>query len=83
MKIIFKKSNLPFLKDTLQGGGDARDYWTVVRMMQDENDLTHQLPTETLLLQRGAFGGDVWSMCELARTYYYHGGDLWLPHALS
>lgn len=81
MKTIFKKSNLPFLKSTLKGGS-GRDYWTLTRMMQDENGLQHQLPAEIALLQIGVIKNDIWSMCELARTYYYHCGDIFLPLAI-
>ena len=81
MKTVFKKQHLPFLKNVLHRG-NGRDFWTLARTMQDENGLQHQLPAEILLLQRGAQTGDVWSMCELARTYFYHCGDTFLPMAL-
>lgn len=81
MKNIFKKSHLPFLKPTLKNGS-GRDLWTLTRMMQDENGLQHQLSAEIMLLERGAQKGDPWSMCELARTYFYHCGDTFLPMAL-
>ena len=81
MKTIFKKSHLPFLKPALHGG-TGRDLWTVARYMQDENGLQHQLSAELMLLQRGVQMGDEWAMCELARTYFHHCGDLFLPMAL-
>lgn len=81
MKTIFKKSHLPFLKQVLHRG-EGREYWNLVRTMQDENGLQHQLPAELALLRRGAADGDAWSMCELARNYFHHGGDLLLPEAL-
>lgn len=81
MKTIFKKSHLPFLKHVLHEG-KGREYWNLVRTMQDENGLQHQLPAELALLRRGADDGDAWSMCELARNYFHHCGDLFLPEAL-
>lgn len=82
MKNIFKKSNIPFLKHVLHEG-KGRDNWNLARVMQDKNGLQHQLPAEIALLNRGAQQGDAWSMCELARTYFYHCGDLFLPQALG
>ena len=81
MEVIFKKAHLPFLKKVLHGGG-GRDAWTLARTMQDADGLQHQLPAELFLLQQGATGGDPWSMCELARTYFHHCGDIFLPQAL-
>lgn len=81
MKVIFKKSHLPYLKPTLKGG-NGRDLWNVARMMQDENGLQHQVSSEIVLLQRGAEKEDVWSMCELARMYFTYCGDTFLPMAL-
>ena len=81
MKTIFKKAHLPFLKRVLHGGA-GRELWTLTRWMQDKNGLQHQLPAELMLVQHGAADGDVWSMCELARTYFFHCGDLFLPLAL-
>ncbi len=81
MKNIFKKSHLPFLKHTLKEGS-GRDLWNLARTMQDENGLQHQLPAEIILLERGASKGDIWSMCELARTYFNHCGDIFLPAAI-
>jgi hypothetical protein len=80
MKVVFKKSHLPFLKGTLHGG-HGRDFWNLTRTMQDENGLQHQLPAEITLLQKGADEGDVWAMCELPRTYFIHCGDMFLPLA--
>jgi hypothetical protein len=51
-------------------------------MMQDEDGLAHQISAELSLLSRAAGDGDVWAMCELARCYFHHGGDLFLPEAL-
>ena len=82
MNVIFKKSHLPFLKPALKGSS-GRDLWSVARYMQDENGLAHQLPAELMLLSRGAQKGDAWSQCELARTYFHHCGDLFLPMALT
>ena len=81
MKNIFKKSNIPFLKHVLHEG-NGRDNWNLARVMQDQNGLQHQLPAEIALLNRGAMQGDAWSMCELARTYFNHCGDLFLPQSL-
>ncbi len=81
MKTIFKKSHLPFLKATLHSG-EGRDNWTLARIMQEKDGVQHQLPAELALLSRGAAGGDAWSTCELARTYFEHCGDLFLPQAL-
>ena len=82
MKTIFKKSHLPFLKPTLKNGS-GRDLWRVTRCMQDEDGLQHQLSAEIMLLQKGVQKNDPWSMCELARTYFNHCGDNFLPIALS
>ncbi len=82
MKIIFKKSHIPFIKNTLHGAGTGRDSWTLTRIMQDTDGLSHQVPAEISLLQRGAQKGDMWSVCELARTYFNHCGDMFLPEAL-
>lgn len=81
MKTIFKKSHLPFIKNTLENQ-NGRDLWSLARCMQDENGLQHQIPAEIALLERGAQKNDPWSMCELARSYFYHCGDLFLPKAL-
>ena len=82
MNNIFKKSNIPFMKEVLHNG-QGRDNWNLARVMQDQNGLQHQLPAEIALFNRGAQQGDAWSMCELARTYFNHCGDLFLPQALS
>ena len=81
MKTIFKKSNIPFMKKVLHEG-KGRDNWNLARTMQDKNGLQHQLPAEIALFSRGATQGDAWSMCETARLYFNHCGDLFLPHAL-
>lgn len=81
MKNIFKKSNIPFLKHVLHEG-KGRDNWNLARVMQDKNGLQHQLPAEIELFSRGAYQGDAWSMCETARLYFNHCGDLFLPQAL-
>ena len=81
MNIIFKKSNLPFFKSTLNNGS-GRDLWSLTRMMQDEDGLQHQVPAELMLLERGASKNDPWAMCELARTYFSYCGDMFLPFAL-
>lgn len=83
MKTIFKKSLLPFLQNTLKGEDvNGREFWNLARCMQDENGLQHQLSAEIALLERGAQKNDLWSMCELARSYFYYCGDLFLPMAL-
>ena len=82
MKTIFKKSHLPFIRNTFSNS-NGRDYWNLARTMQDENGLQHQLPAEIMLLERGALLNDPWSMCELARTYFHHCGDIFLPKAIN
>lgn len=82
MNNIFKKSNIPFLKYVLHEG-KGRDNWNLARVMQDRNGLQHQLPAEIALFSRGAIQGDAWSMCEAARLYFNHCGDLFLPQALG
>lgn len=82
MKTIFKKANLPFVERVINEGASGRDHWTLARCMQEEQSFSNQVSTELLLLQRGAYAADLWSMCELARTYFNHGGDICLPHAL-
>lgn len=81
METVFKKSNLPLLERTLHAG-KGREWWSLARLMQDGNGLQHQLPAELSLLLRGADKGDAWAMCELARSYFHHAGDLFLPEAL-
>lgn len=81
MKVIFKKSHLPFLKLTIKNGS-GRDLWSLARTMQDENGLQHQLPAEIMLLERAAQKNDPWAMCELARTYFNYCGDMFLPMAI-
>ncbi len=83
MNIPFKKSHLPFLKRTLHGEASPRDFRCLARLGQDRDGLTHQLPAELSLLARGAAAGDIWSVCELARNYFDHDGDLLLPEALG
>jgi len=46
MKIVFKKSNLQFLKGTLHGGS-GQDAWNLARLMQDGNGFSHQLPSRS------------------------------------
>ena len=82
MKTIFKKVHIPFIKHVVNEG-NGRDNWTLARLMQENDGLQHQIPAEIFLLQRGANCGDAWSMCELARTYFHHCGDIFLPHALK
>ncbi len=82
MKNIFKKSNLPLINHVLHQGR-GRDNWNLARTMQDKNGLQHQLSAEIALFGRGAYQGDAWSMCELARTYFNYCGDLFLPQALG
>ncbi len=81
MKTVFLKSHLPFLKNTLHKGS-GRDLWKLSRIMQESNGVQHQLPVELALLEKGVHLGDAWSMCELARTLFKCGGDLFLPKAL-
>ena len=81
MKNIFKKSNIPFIKRVLHEGV-GRDNWNLVRRMQERDGVQHQLAVELSLLRRGAEDGDIWSCCELARYYFNHCGDLFLPEAL-
>ena len=81
MKTVFLKSHLTFLKNTLHNG-NGRDLWRLSRMMQESNGVQHQLPVELALLEKGAILGDDWSRCELARTLFHHGGNLFLPKAI-
>lgn len=81
MKVVFKKAHLNFLKPALKGSS-GRDLWTVARYMQENDGLQHQLPAEIMLLERGANKNDPWSMCELARSYFHHCGDIFLPMSL-
>ena len=83
MKIIFKKSELPFLARFAQHDTSPRDHWRLAAKMRDRQGFVDHGPSRELLLQRGAFGGDPWSMCELARYYYYYDSETALPLALS
>lgn len=83
MKIIFKKSDLPFLSKFAQHDTSPRDHWRLATRMRDRDGFVDHLSSRELLLQRGAFAGDPWSMCELARHYYLNGESTALPLALS
>lgn len=82
MNNIFKKSDRPFIKKFAQKTSTPRDYWTMARKIITEDGYTCNNSTVILLLQQGAANGDVWSMCQLARTYYKQNDDLLLPLAL-
>jgi len=82
MKNPFKKAYLPFLDSLFEGHGEPDDYWKFVRMMQDENGMTHHPEREMFALQKGAYLGSTYAMCELAR-YLYAKNDQSLPQALA
>lgn len=83
MNIIFKKSNLPFLNKFKEHTETPRDCWTLARFMQSEDGFCPQDASIFMLLQKGAFEGDPYSMCELGRYLYDHCGNEFLPIALS
>lgn len=82
MKVVFNKSNLPFLTKLFNKEGDKRDYWTLARRMSDNDTFTSHSEREEFLLQKGAYSGDIYAMCELAR-YIFNAKDNRLPQALS
>ena len=81
MRIIFKKSHLPFLKNTLHYG-KGRDFWTLSHYMHKEDGIQRQIPAQIALLQKGVEADDPWAMCGLARIYFDSCGDTFLPLAL-
>ncbi len=70
MKIIFNKDDLPLVGRVADGNASPREYWQLACRMRDENGFRKQDSVKVMLLQKGAFQGDPWSMCELARHYY-------------
>jgi len=70
MKIVFHKEDLPRLRRIADGSASPREYWQLACRMRDETGFRNQTSVKVLLLQKGAFQGDPWSMCELARYYY-------------
>lgn len=83
MKVIFRKKDLPFLAKFAKRDAGPRDYWLLACKIWKEDGLTRQDSSRLLLLQQGAFMGDTWSMCELARAYYRSADRSQLPLALS
>ena len=83
MKTIFKKSNLELIKKVVHGQGAGWENYNFYYKMKTEDGIARQVPSEIMLLQRGAMLGDVNSIIELARHYFYDCGDEFLPHALS
>ncbi len=83
MKNIFRKRNLPFIERATadKRNADAQNdmYWRI----RFEDGIDRHISMELLLLERAAHRGCVWSMTELARTYYYEGGKHTFPIALS
>lgn len=83
MKTIFKKSNLELIKRVVHGQGVGWDNYDFYYKMVTEDGIARQVASELMLLQRGAMIGNVNSMIQLARHYYYDCCDDFLPHALS
>lgn len=70
MKNVFNKDDLPLVGRIASGDASPREHWRLACRMRDETGFRNQAPVKALLLQKGAFQGDPWSMCELARHYY-------------
>ncbi|MBR4942672.1 MAG: hypothetical protein IKZ28_01460, partial [Clostridia bacterium] len=74
MKTIFKKKHLPLIKGAVHNRGNAEEQYKLYYKMRLEDGLDRQYASERILLERGAYAGDVRSMVELARSYYFGGG---------
>ncbi len=83
MKKIFSKKNLPLIKSVVHSYKNTSQTYELYYKMRVEDCISRQIPTEIMLLQRGAFAGNTTSMLELARVYYFECTKYFLPHALS
>ena len=83
MKNVFTKQHLPLIDKVIHKACSPRDNWELAATMIRKDRLSSHISSEIMLLERGAHGGDVWSMCQLARALYYSGSDILLPEALS
>ena len=83
MKRIFKKADLGLIDSVVHKTASGRDNWTLAAKMKREDGFCRGRAAEIMLLSRGAEAGDVWSMCELARSYYFDTGYVCMPLALS
>lgn len=81
MRIIFHKKHLPLMEKAIRGTAEGRDHWNLAVSMLRQDGLTSQQQTINMQLQQGAWQGDVWCMCELARSYYRMGIEQF-PQAL-
>ncbi len=76
MRVVFSKSNLPLIERVVHEECTPRDNWTLMRTMIDNKSMTHQPAVELLVLERGAYRRDAWSMCQLARTRFYMANNI-------
>ena len=83
MKIVFKKSDLPLLDRFLHYDATPRDHWRLAVKLRDQDGFVDHAASRQLMLERGAYGGDPWCMCELARYYWMTQPATALPQALS
>lgn len=82
MNIIFKKSNLPAIDKVIHHNASGNENWQLAANILMGNDFSTNHESAVMLLERGAYAGDVWSMCQLARELYYSFSDR-LAAALS
>lgn len=77
------RKNVDKIKKLKNSATNGRDFWSMARIAQDQDGFAHNPVIEIMYLQEGANRGDVWSMCELARSYYLSNVPELLPLALS
>lgn len=83
MKIPFNKGYLPIIDRAAMNRRDADAQYDMYLKLRMMDGFDRQISLEMLLLERGAHEGNVLSMCELARVYFYEGGKHTLPISMS
>lgn len=82
MNTIFDKKHLRNMEQAAQNILNGRGYWNLAVSGEQHLGLNSQYQIINLQLQKGAWMGDPWCMCELARNFLSI-GDEFLPQALS
>ena len=82
MSVIFDKKHLPDMGKATQNILNGRGYWNLAISGERHLGLNSQYQIINLQLQKGAWMGDPWCMCELARNFLSIGNEF-LPQALS
>ncbi|MEF2765241.1 MAG: hypothetical protein U0N43_08135 [Mediterraneibacter sp.] len=82
MNTIFDKKHLPNMEKAVQNILNGRGYWNLAVSSERHLGLNSQYQIINLQLQKGAWMGDPWCMCELARNFLSIGNEF-LPQALS